>query len=362
MEIEKQKGRIEYIDFVRGFAMLLCIVGHAGVTGWLRGYIYSYHMPLFFIISGMVYKHREKISDFVKNKARDLLIPYYFWSFVWLIFWALLYFFAYKLGVDNEKSFSVTDSILGIILDTRGKRFGGYIWFLYALFGTVIVYDLLQRIKNKKITGGIVIILMLVEVIYLQLGAPAVPFCLDVIPFTLIFMYVGKIIGSSYRNLIIRRFGRLWTIIICIVIHIAAFCANYMLYGSIDMYTRQYGNIILYFLESIFGSIACIMLCEIVCDYSFQLIRIIKKFFVWLGKNSLIYYVLHTMVYVVLRNISKVLLIKLGNHVIADIFVMPVFNVIIAFPLIYMVNLIVYRYTPILIGKNKRNLNLRRNR
>lgn len=198
--------RIDYIDFLRGFAMLLCMLGHTNITDYFRGYIYSYHMPLFFIITGMVYKQKASVVEFIKRKVKELLVPYYFWSFVWLVFWAILYFAAQKLGIDNGKEFSITNSFLGIILCTRGERFGGYLWFLLALFGTIIFFDFLQRIGNKTMKIAIVAILLISESIYLYNGAPPVPCCIDIIPIASIFVFIGmNLMGGGTYCHIIRR-------------------------------------------------------------------------------------------------------------------------------------------------------------
>lgn len=72
--------RIEWLDSLKGFAIFLVVVGHA-VLGYLRAgtfpeyqwslqlthdLIYSFHMPLFFLISGFLYKltWSKKIQGF----------------------------------------------------------------------------------------------------------------------------------------------------------------------------------------------------------------------------------------------------------------------------------------------------------
>ena len=69
------------IDICRGIGILLVILGHQ-FQNWdltyLMQFIYSFHMPLLFIISGIFLKKEGKFSDFAKNKAKRLLIPYIF--------------------------------------------------------------------------------------------------------------------------------------------------------------------------------------------------------------------------------------------------------------------------------------------
>lgn len=68
------KQRVEYIDAMRGFAIILVIIGHLIQTYYCNVYsnaifrvIYSFHMPLFFFISGCVSKSYLDYS-FVSRK------------------------------------------------------------------------------------------------------------------------------------------------------------------------------------------------------------------------------------------------------------------------------------------------------
>ena len=65
------------IDVARGIACLLVIIGHIHSTpALLHTWVYSFHMPLFFAISGMVMKNEEPLSVFVKKRVNGLLLPY----------------------------------------------------------------------------------------------------------------------------------------------------------------------------------------------------------------------------------------------------------------------------------------------
>lgn len=48
-----KSNRIEEVDISKGIGMVLVIMGHLCVSASLRNFIYSFHMPLFFILSGM---------------------------------------------------------------------------------------------------------------------------------------------------------------------------------------------------------------------------------------------------------------------------------------------------------------------
>ena len=81
------KKRIEWIDQVKGFAIFLVVYGHN--FPFLEKYIYSFHMPLFFIIAGFFHPIKQnKVS--IKKRINQLIVPYFLWSFLLFIFWLFL--------------------------------------------------------------------------------------------------------------------------------------------------------------------------------------------------------------------------------------------------------------------------------
>ena len=82
--MENSIGRIQWIDIAKGIGIILVIIGHVSINANINDFIYSFHMPLFFIISGFLYKPKK---NFVKNKVRSILIPYFVFSIVSFIYW-----------------------------------------------------------------------------------------------------------------------------------------------------------------------------------------------------------------------------------------------------------------------------------
>ncbi len=70
------KKRSAEIDIAKGFAIVLVIIGHiVTVRNFAFLWIFSFHMPLFFFLSGMTFKPEKypKVTDFVKNRGRKLI-------------------------------------------------------------------------------------------------------------------------------------------------------------------------------------------------------------------------------------------------------------------------------------------------
>ena len=81
MDIYKADGRkrIEWIDALRGIGLFFVVLGHSFGYRWdpVRLWIYSFHMPLFFFISGLTFRDESgQFFRFVLKKAKGLLLPY----------------------------------------------------------------------------------------------------------------------------------------------------------------------------------------------------------------------------------------------------------------------------------------------
>ncbi len=125
-----ERKRLEYFDLAKGIGILLVILGHITyISPPLRIWIFSFHMPLFFIISGMLihYKREDSLNyrDIFKKKAKGLLIPYFYFSIL-TIFADICLLLLFQVGsweVIWQNCF-YTCSFYGI----------STLWFLPALF------------------------------------------------------------------------------------------------------------------------------------------------------------------------------------------------------------------------------------
>lgn len=74
--------REKWIDVVRGGAILLVVIGHSGCPEILYNLIYSFHMPLFFVISGYLYNYDKwnktlRFKSFFVNRLNAYIKPYF---------------------------------------------------------------------------------------------------------------------------------------------------------------------------------------------------------------------------------------------------------------------------------------------
>jgi fucose 4-O-acetylase-like acetyltransferase len=129
------------IDWLKAFAITMVVLGHAIQYTLVKNIdaniifrlMYSFHMPLFFFISGYLVKGDKPVA-FLWKQFRLLMIPF--------LIWMVLYSF-YYLRVDLQKG---NGSVL-IPYYLRVLRFpgSGGLWFLWALYLIDVVYYFLRK-------------------------------------------------------------------------------------------------------------------------------------------------------------------------------------------------------------------------
>lgn len=72
--------RKKYIDYAKGIGIILMIMGHIGFGQKFDIWIHSFHMPLFFVISGVLYRKPDDMRQHIRKRIRSLLVPYTCWG------------------------------------------------------------------------------------------------------------------------------------------------------------------------------------------------------------------------------------------------------------------------------------------
>lgn len=76
-------NRIEWLDIAKATAIILMVLGHTSIPNSLSNFIWTFHMPLFFIASGWTINWgKYSIIKFSITKAKTLLVPFVVYSVV----------------------------------------------------------------------------------------------------------------------------------------------------------------------------------------------------------------------------------------------------------------------------------------
>jgi len=131
---------------VKGFGIILVVYGHNFPS--IEDYIYSFHMPLFFLLAGIFHPKKSNFQV-IKKRVQQILIPYFLWSFLLFIFW---FFIGRKFGESSLLDLSPLKNFIGIFFsqgDTTYMNWGIPMWFLPSLFLTFLIFYWIQKIKNS---------------------------------------------------------------------------------------------------------------------------------------------------------------------------------------------------------------------
>jgi len=183
----KAKHRILFLDYARVIAMLLVVYAHLfDYNSATRLYIYAFHMPFFFIVSGILHKSNRSVQ--IKKHIKSLLIPALFFELLFYViatplFHYDIWHYAEELSNDSLiNSFMVIgkDYFHRIIYGTSGANTA--CWFLFALFWCKIVVDIYDQKKTACImlwlTSFILCILLHKNILYIGQAAMGLPFFL----------------------------------------------------------------------------------------------------------------------------------------------------------------------------------------
>ena len=96
--------RVGYVDIAKGIGIILVVMGHndfALISPFAHKLIYSFHMPMFFFMSGMFFKPDVPFRSFIRQRFHRLLKP--FFVMLLLIYFASLSFSKVSLVVASRR-------------------------------------------------------------------------------------------------------------------------------------------------------------------------------------------------------------------------------------------------------------------
>lgn len=263
--------REEYLDIAKGIGIFLVIWAHCMVPRSI--WIYSFHLPLFFYVSGLLYSKKD-YKEFFVRKVKRLLIPFFFFSICGLFLFTAADFIMHKF--NSSDFFSALGKIfLGIPISQLAPM-----WFLTASFMLAIIYRTLDSFVEKKFLMLIVVILLALAGFYIDKFLPSeyeIPYKIDVAFTALPFFFVGHLVRNSPK---LSKRTTIASVIVLFVVWIGTTYLNSRVLGgeNVSMHRNVLGNIILFYISAFSGVWVVINLCKLIH----------LRLFVFLSINSLV--------------------------------------------------------------------------
>jgi fucose 4-O-acetylase-like acetyltransferase len=209
--------RVEYVDIAKGIGIMLVVMGHndfALISPFAHKLIYSFHMPMFFFMSGMFFKPDLPFWNFLQNRFRKLLKPFLF-----------MILFIYFTSISFSKV-SILEASRRLLKAMYGN--GHYLdwvqlWFLPHLFVvSLLAYLFVHAIRQTRLSQlrwSILTITYVVGVFSITLFSPfefnllgkdfivyGLPFSLDLVLVSgFFFMVAYELNRTRYASLLESR-------------------------------------------------------------------------------------------------------------------------------------------------------------
>lgn len=297
------KTRISYIDKARGFALFLLVLGHIVRANSLTfNWIFSFHVPLFFVLSGMCSGSYPSMpfGSYLKHKAKARLLPFVIITLIGLGICMLIPPYREAVLADGLK----TQLISAILRAQPVNLYIGQVWYFASLFWAELYFYLWYRLTVfKKAPGiktallqvaGIAVILIIARNMWRIRGVIPVigrlPFHMDS-AFMSVFCYIIGYYISTYRILDrIRRFGGF---LILPLIALNLYFGTW-LNGYVNLCDFVYGNSLYYFIAMLSGVMAVLLISYYLPDI---------KLLLWYGRNTLPLFASHTFLIYLVREL-----------------------------------------------------------
>lgn len=303
------KTRINAIDIAKGIGIILVIVGHAlPSASMVRVFVYTFHMPLFFILAGMVMKSPERNRNMFEDfgAERKLISAYCRYSVLFVVFDAVV-----RLFVLREIGFG---EFLWDVYQTMVFYGINVLWFLPTLVLAKVLVKRICRLLASKVwwlVTGIALYavcsMISGHIQWLDMGKYRLVYypLVAVLRGTSMTVYIllGYIVKRIVREYIIR--SKLWITTCVAAFTVSLLLLIYRFVGDVDIHIMKMGNWSIAFACAMLGFLAVLSVSVLI-----DKVGGIRESLRYIGINSL--FIMATHDYFKIRVLINWLLLKLG--------------------------------------------------
>ena len=231
--------RLDYIDMAKGSAIALMVFGHTFSTYQntpIMVWIYSFHMPLFFLTTGILYGVKEKKRSRqifkLKSKIFTLLLPFFVWSTLYQLFISILAI----LGGAPAKATLLSN--MKVVIQLQGNA----MWFLPAMFLSTFFFFLTVRNRVLNIITSCLLFIAGIIVPEYNCYLSAILRAFIGAVFIALGFYGYKFFTKEVKN---------WQLVCLFVISLFTIFMN----GLVSIASRDYNNPFLYIFNGFIGTL-----------------------------------------------------------------------------------------------------------
>ena len=291
--VKEGKKRIPWVDMAKGYGILAIFTGHL-VEGTIIGdFVYSFHLPLFFFLSGYLFKADMSFGKFISKKARSILLPYFILGLP-VVFFSVYYPLVFT-GLVHK--WLVNPAVLwdafcdGLIKFFIQNRYGT-MWYLAVLFGLNILAFILAKIPKESIRLILVIAIASAGIFYYSKGGVALPWNVDVVLTALPFFWLGYFFSKHdfLYGLILQqaKWKRILLWLLMMTVNIGANIRSFRLTGEgLEMFWNHYGSPLWVYLSAFAGILGVVIFSSL---FSWKPLT-------YIGEHSMLFFMWHQAIF-----------------------------------------------------------------
>ncbi|VYT78723.1 acyltransferase family protein [Clostridium tertium] len=292
------KSRCKQIDIIKAILCILVVLGHAitqdirqnVIANDLFNFIYTFHMPVFFILSGIIYSNYEikyNFKDIIRKKTPRLILPYITMSL--LAYLIVNTAIVARNFIINETYlikgiYNLSDMFKGIVFSNT--NIDKHLWFIYVLFIIIIANSIIRKYIEKEKIELLVISLILAVLSYRYIYTEYM--LLARILYYNFYFQLGAIIFKNYFNsktkvIPFKSTSVLFNIIIFIICNfILLIIRKKGVYLAINPILSMGSSIsafyLLYYISNIIKSQLIIKILDVISKYNYEIYLIHNPF------------------------------------------------------------------------------------
>ena len=318
---QSRAERLSWLDVLKGIGIILVAIGHIYSNRTVFNWLYSFHMPLFFLAAGWVYKEKPVLTD-IKRRIQTIVVPYFSFGLLVLIYWQVIE----RRFRDSDMSFM--DSLFGLFSGCYDNLdFNVHLWFLPCFFVTVVLFNILANLGGKKIAY---IVAALMSLIYVVLPMPELPWGINRVFKYIGFYAVGVLLAGRETRIVDRKIR-------------TGMAAIVLLALSFFLSLHNLTTGIMWFVTALIGVASMILISLFINEN-----RILQYF----GRISLIVLCIHGPVYRIVVKIVSIPLHK-GTDAVREDFLLAMIVVVATMIICSVAYEIVVRIAPWMVGKKR---------
>jgi acyltransferase len=338
---------------MKAIGIVLVVVGHSpGLNPFIKNVIYSFHMPLFFFISGLLVSEQKLSMTYRENLSllwKGLGIPYLFFFLISYLYWLP----THEMAASAARHVGIRwwEPVMGVVIGNGDALFVNVVlWFFTCLFTTSLIFFWARKYFSATFLLVAFNSMGLLCTLMYDPSWQRLPWGLDNAVVALAFYSTGHFF-RRYQDAILEKTPKSMAITLALfMVAGVAYVAG--INGEVDLNTLLFGSHRYLFLINAYLGVLAL--------FYFSISLPANAVFQWLSKNTIIIFPIHLLMFSVFTGIGVVVFgmphaFKESSFLWTGAF--PLLALLLSYPSA----LFLHRFFPVVFGKRSAGIDSRRN-